>query len=280
METMRAPGHNRFSMGGARRSASIRRWLILGLSAATAMLAVGCGSSSQAPPPSEPPQSAEAEVTATPPSTEEGETESEPGGPLADVGTITGSDGKGTTFSNRYRVGPLLYSSEGTPPDEVLEACNLNYPTLVAGSVFARGQIIMTYQEGTLPTEAGLGSAETIVQEINRGEEYGEGELNSAVAFRAGNEWLCRTQLSFEFQPGESQTLPIWIIVPQVLSNAQPRLPASAYNKWYFSLLGPHFATGATGPKLTTHGPGATSCESAYGTEEQLLFLYNRSGSC
>lgn len=273
MKIKATTGRTGINAGGANRAGLMRRWLILGLGVATVIFAVGCGSSSQSPPPSELQTSTEIAETSNPPRTEEGE--SEPGGPLADVGTITGSDGKGTTFSNRYRVGPLLYSSEATPPEEVLEACNLNYPTELATSVFVRGQLTMTYQEGSLPTEVGLGSAESIV-----GDEYGEGALNSAVAFRTGGEWLCRTQLSFEFQPGESQTLPIWIIVPQVLSNAQPRLPASVYNKWYFSLVRPHFATDPIEPKLTAHGPGAELCNEEYGVKEELLFLYNRSGGC
>jgi hypothetical protein len=251
----------------------MRCWLIL-FGLATAMLVVGCGSSS--PPLNEFRASTETEETsAPPPSTEE--SQSGPGGPLADVGTITESDGEGTTFSDRYRVGPLMYSEEVTPPEEVLEACNLNYPTELATSVFAHGEVTLTYQEGTLPTEVSLGSVTgPVVQEVYNG-EVESGNLNNLTAFRISGEWSCTsTSLGIEFQQGESQTLPFWVIVPRVLSNAQPRIPASVFNTWYFEAIGPYLGSRT----VKTSGPGAALCEGAYGVEEHLLFLYNRSGSC
>jgi len=255
----------------------MHRWLILALGVATAMLITGCGNASHSPSQSEFPPSAETEETSVSSSAEE--SEAEPGGPLTNVGTITESDGEGTTFSNHYRVGPLLYSNDGTPPEEVLEACNLiNDPTELATSVFMRGQVAITYQEGTLPTEVSLGSVTgPVVQEVNNGEE-GSGQLNSLTAFHAGGAWWCTsTSSSIEFQPGETQTLPIWTIVSRVLSNAQPRLPARTLNAWYFEVIGPPLVTGRT---VTTHGPGAGLCKEEYSFKEKLLFLYNRSGSC
>lgn len=249
------------------------RWLILGLGVTTLMFAVGCGSASHSPPPSEPQSSAETEATSTPPSM--AESESEPGGPLADVGTITRSDEEGTTFSDHYRVGPILYSKEGTPPEEVLEACNVNYPTLTARSVFARGQVTITYQEGTLPTEVSLGTVgEAVVQDVDNGEAESGGPVGP-VAFRAGGEWLCQTSFSLEFQPGESQTLPFWIIA-RILSNSQPRVPASTLNAWYFNFIDPYYVNHS----VIIHGPGTGWCTEGPWGKEQRLFLYNRSGSC
>lgn len=256
----------------------MRRWLILGLGVATVMLAVGCGSGSSSPPQSELQSSTETEATSTSPSAEESQAES--GGPLTSVGTITGSPEKGTTFSDDYRVGPLLYSKEGSPPEEVLDACNVNNSTAIASSVFARGQVTITYQEGTLPTEVGVGSLERVVQEVDRGEEPGEGQLPSLVAFHAGGEWWCSsTSFVLHFQPRESQTFPIWVIAAQVLSNAQPRVPASRLNAWYFNPIGPPLEV--DGGSVITRGPGAGWCEEeTVGGKVERLFLYNRSGSC
>lgn len=276
MKTVRSSGRRRVGMGVANRAALIRQWLILGFSVATAILVVGCGNSSHPQPPSKLQASAETEETTTPPSTEEDE--SETGGSLSNVGTLTESDGEGTTFSDRYRIGPLLYSNESTPPEEVLDACNLTDSAEIATSVFARGEVTITYQEGSLPTEVSLGEGYGGVQAVDKGEEYGEGQLDSAVAFHVGGEWWCAdTGGAIEFQEGESRTIPIWVIVSRVLSNAQPRLPKSVLNTWYFEEIGPPLGIE---PRVITSGPGAATCKGAYGSDEQLLFLYNRSGSC
>lgn len=274
----------------------IRRCLILGLGVVLAMLAMGCGGSQPAAEPSEDEvcgslsgherevcgdfysandrlkeaeRSESVETTTT-----EGPPE-EVGGPLSSVGTMTGSDGHGTTFRDDYRLGPLLYSNEGTPPETVLNACRINDPTQIASSVFARGQVTTTYQEGSLPIAVGLVSWEELAQGLDA-----EGEqLFLITAFRLDGEWRCNSETEFgatiEFQPDESQTVPIWVIGPQVLTNAQPRVPASELNTWYFKFLGSQYGASS----LTIHGPGAASCGEGLGEEERLL-LYNRSGSC
>jgi hypothetical protein len=244
----------------------MRRSLILGLGVVLAMLTVGCGSETNSPSQSEVQSSEETEVASTPPSTEE--SQPEVGGPLSYVGTITGS-GEGTTFSDVYSLGPLLYSKEGTPPEAVLNACHFNNSTTIASSVFARGQLIIKYEEGSLPTEVGITSWENIVK----------GNLAAVVAFRADGEWQCRgieEEFFLEFQPGESQTLPIWLTGYERLSNAQPRVPASVLNTWYFNYIGQPLGNQG---RLTIHGPGAGWCEEEFNEEERLL-LYNRSGSC
>lgn len=240
--------------------------IILGLIAA--LLIAGCGSGSQpsaVSPSQEPKVSTEAEETTYQPEQSEEESQSEPGGPLADLGTITGSDGEGTTFRDDYSVGPLLYSKEGSPPEEVLAACSLTDSSVIARSVFARGQVTIAYQQGTLPTEVVLGSSTPVV-----------GGLYTFVAFHSAGKWWCTQSEGFalHFQPRESQTFPIWIIAPQALSNAQPRVPTSTLNTWYFNLIAP-----TTLRNVKVHGPGAGLCDEASGNVERLL-LYNRSGSC
>jgi hypothetical protein len=243
------------------------------LAVLAALFIMGCGGSSQSLPTSEPQSSAETEETPSSPSAAEGQ--SEPGGSLSNVGTITGS-AEGTTFTDHYRVGPLVYG-ETALPEEVLSACEITDPAVIARSVFARGQVTISYEEGSLPTSVGLSPAETVKAET--GGALPNGELGSGdaalVAFQAGGEWLCQGgSFTLDFESGESQTLPFWIIVPQILTNIHPRVPASASNTWYFSFIGP------LNEIFTTSGPGATTCPSEGGSKIDLLFLYNRSGSC
>lgn len=273
VKTARSSGCRRLRAGADKPRG---HWLILGLCVTTALLVVGCGSSTRPVPPSEPQPSTETEEAPVRQSVEE--SDPEPGGSLSNVGTLTESDGEGTTFSDAFRIGPLLYGNESTPPEEVLVACNLTDPTETATSVFARGRLTMTYQEGRLPIEVNLGGGYGGIQEVNQGEEYGEGQLDSAVAFRVGGEWWCvNGGGAIEFQEGESQTLPVWVIVSRVLSNARPRLPKSVVDAWHFEAIGPPLGVGLS---PIARGPGAATCQGAYGSEEHLLFLYNRSGTC
>lgn len=254
--------------------------LSLGLFLALAVILAGCGSSSQPPAPSEARPTPNAEEATSSPSAKQ--PEPEPGDSLSTVGTLTETDGEGTTFSDNFRLGPLLSGGEHAPPEEVLDACNLTDPAEVAESVFARGQVTLTYQEGQLPVQVNLGGGYGGVQEVTTGEGYGEGALDSAVAFQVGDEWWCVTGGgAIEFQKGESQTLPIWVLVSRVLSNAHPQVPKDILDRWYFEELGPPLGMPGINHSVATTGPGAGRCARRYGaSKEQLLFLYNRSGGC
>jgi len=192
------------------------------------------------------------------------------GGPVSFVGTITGSDGQGTTLVDRYSLGPLIYGSEGAPPEVVLNACRINEPGAIASSVFARGQVTTIYQEGSLPLAIPLNSWEELAQ---------GGDYFLIAAFRLDGEWRCNSETelgaSMELEPGESLSVPIWVVGVRVLTNAQPELPASVTNAWYFK-----FIASVNGySRLSITGPGAAQCEEELG-EEQRLMLWNRSGSC
>lgn len=192
------------------------------------------------------------------------------GGPVSFVGTITGSDGKGTTLVDRYSLGPLINGSEGAPPEVVLNACRINEPGAIASSVFARGQVTTIYQEGSLPLAVPLNSWEELAQ---------GGDYFLIAAFRLDGEWRCNSETELgafmELEPGESLSVPVWVVGTRVLTNAQPELPASVTNAWYFK-----FIASVNGySELSITGPGAAHCEEELG-EEQRLMLWNRSGRC
>lgn len=197
------------------------------------------------------------------PSSEVSAPEKEPGGPLQDVGTFTVSDKEGTAYRNRYKIGPFFYPDEGSPPEEVLETCNLWNRAIVEKSVFARGEISVSYTEGSFPESFGI-DAEGIVSGTDIGIEV--------TAYQIGGKWLCRQeeQVLYEIQPHETWNIPIWFIDEAVLNNAQPQVPPEVSNGWHFGSVGPPM-TGT----FIFRGPGAGDC---YGYE--AIYLYNRSGHC
>lgn len=188
------------------------------------------------------------------------------GGPLEKVGTITVSDHKGTTFKDRYWIGPLSNGEEAPPPATVLGSCDITSPGQAARSVFAHGKASISYTEGTLPEQVGLAPG------VGGEELYG-----GVVAYELDGEWWCRQEelqsTSYEIQPGETITMPIWLVAEEVLNNARPKAPPEVFNSWYFNFMGP--PTLQLRGTTTIDGPGAGTC---YG--EKYLYLYNRSGVC
>ncbi|MBS1883589.1 MAG: hypothetical protein JSS97_11615 [Actinobacteria bacterium] len=248
----------------------MRRFLLLGAVMAAAVLVVGCGSGASTATDSQahvaPPHNAPVErtVTETPPPPPPPEAV---GGPLRNVGTITAPVAAATTFSDHFLLGPLLYSDEGTPPEAVLNACRVNSPSIIARSVFARGQVTIRYAEGSLPSPLGINFMEVV-----RG-------VNSRVALRVNGEWLCENVEGFflEFEPGEAKTFPLWVIALTVLSNAEPRVSKEVLDTWHFDPIGVYDAEESAS---RVYGPGTGRCENEYENEWYMLLLYNRSGHC
>lgn len=75
-----------------------------------------------------------------------------------------------------------------------------------------------------------------------------------------------------EFQSGESQTYPFWLLMPGALTNAHPRLSESRLNTMYINFLGPPLYGWDTWEKF--QGPGRVECE-----DEQRLYLFERLGA-
>jgi predicted small secreted protein len=191
------------------------------------------------------------------------------GFPLEEVGTWTGQIAEATYFREHFKLGSLLYSQEGTPPQPVLDACPfLDSPPIIAASVYARGSIDFTYTKGTLPAAINVGFAEDPIE--------GDNYANGFLAFDVDGSWVCNSEigpLGIEFQPGEKEHVPIWFIGYALLSNGQPEIPASVYNSWHFNFIGGYYGNSAEEPAIV--GPGAGRCR---GVKE--LFLFNRQGEC
>jgi hypothetical protein len=248
------------------------RFIVVGLSVSAALLAAvalsGCGGTD-----------AEAEQADAAVATEEREVEERERElereeeketeerQLENVGTITG-EGEGTTVRNKFRLGPLLYSDEETPPEAALSSCLLSGSAAIASSVFAKGELQIEYLDGTLPIQIYLSNE--LVQ--------AEGLQGTLAAQEIDGEWLCAIEdvygVYYELEPGETQSIPFWVVAPGVLSNAQPKLPGSVEDAWYFDFVGPV----GNQTELTFRGPGAVFCDEEF-AEEWRLMLFNRAES-
>jgi hypothetical protein len=188
----------------------------------------------------------------------------EPGGPLETAGTLVKSDGQGTTISQDFRIGPLLYGQDDQPPNEVLDACNANYSTTIAQSVFARGEIDLSYTEGSLPLTVTFDPS-AMVYSIN-----GDGLL-SAMAFQVDGAWQCgadSNSINLVLDQGETETLPFWFLA-SVLSNAEPRVSQATLDSWAFG-SGVFLSQGNQSSWETrTSGPNAARC-----SNDDVLMLY------
>jgi hypothetical protein len=247
-----------------RRRISMRLGVLSVAIVALALL-VGCGSAAHSGTPEETQPSEQREAVTTAPANVE-EAEPEPGGPVAYVGTITGTDGEGAVFRDSYRIGPFFYNQKATPPESVLSACNATTPSIIASSVFARGELSVSYVRGILPLQVGI-PPEGIVA----GEQFG-----GVTAYQFNGEWVCRQAsipLAIEFQPGETQTFPIWVLAEFARSNAQPRVGPSTFDNWYFNYIGSPLNGSRTPLRVT--GPGTAQCYNW-----QQLQVYGRSGNC
>lgn len=246
---------------------NVVRSLILGLVIVFGMGAVsGCGSSGSS-------ETSEAKAVGTVEEegikpVEEPEPEIEElGGPIEPVGTMIVTDERGTTFKETFSIGPLSNGEEAPPPASVLGACDFSVPSQTAQAAFARGEVSVSYTEGTIPEQVVINP-----QGMVEGEEL----FDAAAAVELGGEWLCIGEVgtSYEFQPGETQTLPMWLVVGGILSNENPQVTSDVYNTWRFHPVGPPDLLLRRPSKVT--GPGAIKCDQY----ETQLYLYNRSGTC
>lgn len=239
-----------------------RRTLLVLLAAAIGLS--GCGSSAPAH------VNGDVTVTATSSSTSSvaGSTSSGLGEPLHDVGTLTIA-GEDTTISARYRIGPIIYSTTGTPPSEVLEACNMNYTSEIPKLAFIRGQVSVSYTHGSLPIFVGVMS-----EELVSGQRWA-----GLVAFDVNGSWVCgqsETPPGETLHPGESEHYELWVLA-DVLSNEHPKVTPAMSANWQFGPAG--INAGIYNSTVTASGPGARTCESE-GASEATLFLYPTKGSC
>jgi len=205
-------------------------------------------------------------VSAEDPEAIEEEVAAAAAGPLSYVGTITYSDNAGTTFTERVKVGRLHKSSELTPPQAPLAACDDDYSTGIASSVFARGEATITYEEGTLPYEFDV---------------FASG-LGSIIPFKVDGAWECTgTGGIATFEPGETQTFPFWIVASGMLSNAEPNINWAEVDTWAISGVNAGVGVGNGVGVKQMRGPGAVACQEPeeQGIKGNLLYrllLYGR----
>ncbi|MBS1862357.1 MAG: hypothetical protein JSS68_11680 [Actinobacteria bacterium] len=210
--------------------------------------------------------SSEATSTAEDPEAREEAAVEAAAGPLSYVGTITYSDNEGTSFGERFKVSRLHKSSDLTPPEAALAACDDNYPAGIASSVFARGEATISYEEGSLPYEFDV---------------FASG-LGSLITFKVGGAWECSgTGGVVTFQPGETLSFPFWIVASQMISNAKPGIDWREVDSWAVSGANGGVGVGSGLGVKQMRGPGAVSCKelSSQGIEGitfYQLLLYGR----
>lgn len=229
---------------------------------AAAIPVLGCGSDDT---------SGSVDPLRTPPAADEPdsyeEPEPEPSDGLEEVGTVV-TEGDGTTFTVGVSVRPITYGTDGAPPQEVLDACSPGYvlsSTTLAASAYVNGEYEMSYDQGRLPTSAGLGGHLT---------QYESFYVTALVAMKdPDGQWHCGSGPSFTFDPGESTTSEFWAILLNVLNNANPEFSPDDLSTLQFDLL----LTGSQIPAPrrrteTISGPKAAICNTS--DEIAILFPY------
>jgi hypothetical protein len=146
----------------------------------------------------------------------------------------------------------------------VLDACNADYSTTIAQSVSARGEINLSYTEGSLPLTITFDPS-AMAYSIN-----GDGLLGG-MAFRVDGAWQCGTDsgaINAVLDQGENERLPFWFQA-SVLSNAEPRVSQAMLDSWAFG-SGVFLSQGDQSSWEThTSGPNAARCGN-----DDVLMLY------
>jgi len=237
----------------------------LGLSVAAAvLLASGCGggqastSVSVSQPATTDQATTSAGSTATAPRPAAGDH-------LAPVATITRS-AKGTAFAESISLGPIRYGEEGAPPAEVLDACGENDTATIATSAFVEGAVTVSYTRGILPATGyfQLGHDQPVFQNIVGNLEPGENEpTESLLVINHDGAWDCQGdaegRVQLNFQPGQSTTYELWILMIGARTNEHPTLTQGSLDVLGLAPLLHSEALGTT-PTTTVTGPRAATC--------------------
>jgi hypothetical protein len=248
---------------GIKRGAYTRSALGLGVAAAV-LLASGCGGG-QASTSVSVPQSATTDQATTSAASTAATPRPAAGDHLAPVATITRS-AKGTAFAESISLGPIRYGEEGAPPAEVLDACGENDTATVATSAFVEGAVTVRYTRGILPATGyfQLGRGENTLDNIVGNLEPGENEpTESLLVINHDGAWDChgdeegRVQLTF--QPGQSATYELWILMIGARTNEHPTLTQGSLDVLGLDYLLHSEALGAA-PTTTVTGPRAATC--------------------
>lgn len=186
------------------------------------------------------------------------------GDPLHYAGTMTISS-KDATITASFSVGPIVYSTAGTPPSEALNACDWGNRSLIAKTAFVRGVLSLHYAHGSARSALALLRPVLLIS----GQEAGKAVLDIA------GHWACGQKAQHPeeiLHRGESRHYEMWLLTEPAGSS---KITSSVSDSWQFNpnALSPW----KVGPNstVTMSGPGARTC----GTQT-ALFLYPTAQSC
>ena len=184
---------------------------------------------------------------------------------LPEVGTYTLA-AKNTKFVSQVRLGSLQYGQAGAPPSEVLSACPTDEETSdsVGDEAFAQGEMVMSYAEGSVPLQMVIDG---------KGAMAGAGGPSDTVV-HTSQDWTCGGEgLQYTFQPGQTMTVPFWILNRNALTNSRPRLSQSELNGVTFNLVPTGTWESEDHTTVTLSGPQAATCNE-YGPEKYKVLPY------
>lgn len=184
--------------------------------------------------------------------------------PVHDVGKRTYS-GTGTKVSAAYQVGALSYGESGAPPQAVLNACGTT-TTDVQTAAFVPGVVDLSYDEGRVPSYIN-GPNNMIVLGGPPGTSAGALTEQGQVALYLNGVWDCSGQQAWTLQPGQSVTMPFWIILNGVISNSNSGFTSTQASELSldFGFQSDQLSFSA---RQSVTGPDAANCN---GGTEQLM---------
>jgi hypothetical protein len=188
-----------------------------------------------------------------------------PAATLPEIGTYT-LVAKNTKFVSKVVLGSLQYGQTGAPPSEVLSACPTDEETSdsVGNEAFAQGELEMSYAEGSVPLQMVIDG---------KGAMTGAGGPSDTV-LHTSQGWTCGGEgLQYTFQPGQTVTVPFWILNRNALTNSRPRLSQTELNGVTFNLVPTGTWESEDHTTLTLSGPQAATCNE-YGPEKYKVLPY------
>lgn len=191
------------------------------------------------------------------------------------VGTGFWSE-NGTTLTERYLLGRVLYTRNGGVPQAALEACNQDFPTALATDAYVQGRITVSYTKGRVPTYVQIGGDTSGINQLGGGTTF---DAVPAIKDMSGN-WQCPATSADDgivrvtMQPGGWVSLPVWYIFSDAVSNTQAALTAAEMNIMtpVINVVSDQFSY--PWPDATWSGPTVATCQQHGGT---YLFPFAKS---
>jgi hypothetical protein len=177
------------------------------------------------------------------------------------IATVT-QDDDGTDVSELYQLGPISYGTDAGAPSAALTGCGSYANAEPATNAYAEGQVTFRYSTGSLPLDPMI-SLDHVFEDSENYEDGGAEGMIGMMAIEFDGQWTCggedqEADFNITLQPGEVSTDPFWLILPQVLTNAQPKLTQLQLNSLVFN---PGIELNNAPPVVyPTIGPSAFNC--------------------